>query len=289
MLAVLPQQIVNGLSLGSSYALVALGLALVFGVLRIPNFPHGELYMLGASFTYVLVALGVNFWLAVPAAGVAVVIVGIVLDQVAYRRIDTGGNLGLMIAALAASTVLQQTATIVWGAEPHTTRQPLDAVYRTPYFSIGAYQLVILAATAASCLLVWLVLHRSRLGLAIRAMAQNRPAALLMGIELGRVRVATFAIGSLIGGVAGALLGAMFPIYPTMGLNPVLKAFIVLVIGGVGSLLGAIAGGMLLGVLEVLVAGYVSSQLQDIGTFTILVLMLIFRPNGLFGRAEVVR
>jgi len=289
MLGLLPQQIVNGLSLGSSYALVALGLTLVFGVLHIPNFPHGELYMLGASFTYVLVALGVNFWLAVVAASLAVVVVGIVVDQVAYRRIDTGGNLSLMIAALAASTVLQQAATIIWGAEPHTTRVPFDAVYRTPFFSITAYQLVILGATVVCWLFVWLVLHRSRLGLAIRAMAQNRSAAVLMGIELIWVRVATFAIGSLIGGVAGALLGAMFPIYPTMGLNPVLKAFVVLVIGGVGNLWGAIVGGFLLGILEILVAGYVSSQLQDIGTFTILVLVLIFRPNGLFGRADVVR
>lgn len=285
----LPQQIVNGLSLGSSYALIALGLTLVFGVLKIPNFPHGELYMLGASFTYVLVQLGLNFWLAVAVATLGVGVVGIVLDQVAYRRIDTGGNLSLMISALAASVVLQQVATLVWGAEPHTTRIPLDDVYRLPVFSIGAYQLVILAATLACWGFVWLVLHHSRLGLAIRAMAQNRDAAALMGIDLLKVRVATFAIGALIGGVAGALLGAVFPIYPTMGLNPVLKAFVVLVIGGVGNLGGAVAGGFLLGILEILVAGYISSQLQDIGTFTILVLVLIFRPNGLFGRAEVVR
>jgi branched-chain amino acid transport system permease protein len=289
MLAMLPQQIVNGLSLGSSYALVALGLTLVFGVLRIPNFPHGELYMLGASFTYVLVGLGVEFWIAAALSAVAVAVVGIVLDQVAYRRIDLGGNLSLMISALAASTLLQQIATIIWGAEPHTTRVPIDYVFRMPFFSIGAYQLVILAATIACWAFVWLVLHRSRLGLAIRAMAQNRMAATLMGIELIWVRIATFAIGALIGGIAGALLGAVFPIYPTMGLNPVLKAFVVLVIGGVGNLWGAIVGGFLLGILEILVTGYVSSQLQDIGTFAVLVLVLVFRPNGLFGRAEVVR
>ncbi|SEQ23617.1 amino acid/amide ABC transporter membrane protein 1, HAAT family [Faunimonas pinastri] len=289
MIELLPQQLVNGLALGSSYALIALGLTLVFGVLQIPNFPHGELYMLGASFTYVLVGYGVNFWLAVPIASLGVVLVGILLDQVGYRRIDRGGNLSLMIAALAMSTVLQQVATLLWGAEPHTTRTPFTGILRTPYFSIGIYQIVIFAAALLCWLFVWLVLHRSRLGLAIRAMAQNRTAALLMGIELTWVRIATFAIGALIGGIAGSLLGAAFPIYPTMGLNPVLKAFVILVIGGVGNLWGAIVGGFLLGILEILVAGYISSQLQDIGTFAILVVVLIIRPNGLFGRAEVLR
>jgi len=289
MIELLPQQLINGVALGSSYALIALGLTLVFGVLQIPNFPHGELYMLGASFTYILVASGMNFWLAVPLASLGVVVVGILLDQVGYRRIDKGGNLSLMIAALAMSTVLQQVATILWGAEPHTTPSPLPGVLRTPFFSIGYYQILIFFATLACWLFVWLVLHRSRLGLAIRAMAQNRTAALLMGIDLIWIRIATFAIGSLIGGVAGSLLGASFPIYPTMGLNPVLKAFVILVIGGVGNLWGAIVGGFLLGILEILVAGYISSQLQDIGTFAILVLVLIVRPNGLFGRAEVLR
>lgn len=289
MLDLLPQQLVNGLVLGSSYALIALGLTLVFGVLQIPNFPHGELYMLGASFTYVLVSYGVNFWLAVPIASVAVVVVGILLDQVGYRRIDSGGNLSLMISALAMSTVLQQTATLIWGAEPHTTASPMTGILRTPYFSVGYFQILIFAATIACWLFVWVVLHRSRLGLAIRAMSQNKMAAQLMGIDLIWIRIATFAIGALIGGFAGSLLGASFPIYPTMGLNPVLKAFVILVIGGVGNLWGAIVGGFVLGILEILVSAYISSQLQDIGTFAVLVIVLIIRPNGLFGRAEVLR
>jgi branched-chain amino acid transport system permease protein len=289
MLALLPQQIVNGLALGSSYSLLALGLTLVFGVLQIPNFPHGELYMLGASFTYILVAFGLNFWLAALLSSLAVAVIGIVVDQVSYRRIDTGTGLSLMISALATSIVLQQVAAIAWGSEPHTTATPVQGVLRTPFFSITRYQLVILAATLLCWLLVWAVLNHSRLGLAIRAMAQNRSAALLMGIEMAWVRVATFAIGSLIGGIAGALLGASFPIYPTMGLNPVLKAFVILVIGGVGNLWGAIAGGFMLGIIEILVAGYISSELQDIGTFAILVAVLLVRPTGLFGRAEIER
>jgi branched-chain amino acid transport system permease protein len=136
---------------------------------------------------------------------------------------------------------------------------------------------------------VWLVLNRSRLGLCIRAVAQNRSAAQLMGIDLEVTRMATFAIGAAIGGLAGALLGASLPIYPTMGINPILKAFVVLVIGGVGSLWGAVLGGLLLGLVEVMVAGYFSSELQDIGTFMVLVALLLFKPEGLLGKAEVDR
>lgn len=289
MLSLLPQQLINGLTLGSTYALVALGLTLVFGVLLIPNFAHGELYMLGAFATYALVAHGTNFWLAVVLATVLVMAIGVALDRIVFRPLEGGPPLSLMIAALAASIILQQTATIIWGSEPQTTPNPIQGSWRTDWFSVSYYQLFIIALTMLAWGAVWLVLNRSRLGLAIRAVAQNRPAAQLMGIELTHVRIATFAIGALLGGLGGALLGANFPIYPTMGINPVLKAFVVLVIGGIGNLWGAIFGGLLLGVVEVMVAGYISSELQDVGTFLILVLVLLLRPQGLFGRVVIER
>lgn len=285
----LAQQLVNGLALGSCYALVALGLTLVFGVLLIPNFPHGELYMFGASITYTLTVLGLNFWLSAVAGTLAATAIGVMLDYVAYRPIERRDTLSLLIAALAASIVLQEVASIIWGSELHTTPSPLTGVLRTRLFSITSYQLLIGAVTIIAWLGLWLVLNRSRLGLAVRAVAQNRAAAQLMGIDLGQVRVATFALGAMLGGVAGALLGASFPIYPTMGVNPILKAFVVLVIGGVGNLWGAVAGGLLLGIVETLVAGYISSELQDIGTFAVLVLVLLIRPQGLLGQAEVER
>lgn len=285
----LPQQLVNGLALGSTYALIALGLTLVFGVLLIPNFAHGELYMLGAFSTYALSASGMNFWLAVLVATALVAIIGIVLDKVVFRPLEHSTALSLMIAALAASIILQQFATIVWGSEPRTTPNPIPGNLRTLWFSISYYQLFIIAVMLLAWGGVWMVLNRSRLGLSIRAVAQNREAAQLMGIELTKVRIATFAISAIIGGAAGALLGANFPIYPTMGVNPVLKAFVVLVIGGIGNLWGAIFGGLLLGVVEVMVAGYISSQLQDVGTFLVLVLVLLLRPDGLFGRPLIER
>ncbi|MFG1265064.1 branched-chain amino acid ABC transporter permease [Xanthobacter aminoxidans] len=289
MLELLPQQLVNGIALGSTYALVALGLTLIFGVLLIPNFAHGEFYMLGAFITYSLVAAGFNFWLAMATSVICVMALGCLVDRLVFRPIEDAPALSLMISALAASIILQQIATLAWGTEARTIPAPLAGVVRTPLFAITHMQLVVLGGVASAFAAVWLVLHRSRLGLAIRATAQNRDAALLMGISMWQVRYATFAMGAALGAIAGALLGATFPIYPTMGVNPVLKAFVVLVIGGIGSLWGAVAGGLFLGVAEVLVAGYVSSELQDIGAFAILVLVLMLRPQGLFGRAQMER
>lgn len=289
MLELLPQQLVNGLALGSTYALVALGLTLIFGVLLIPNFAHGEFYMLGAFMTYALVAAGMNFWLAMLVAVSCVMMLGCLVDRLVFRPIETAPALSLMISALAASIILQQVATLIWGTEARTIPAPLTGVIRTTLFAVTQLQLVVMGSLAAAFAAVWLVLHRSRLGLAIRATAQNRDAAMLMGISMTQVRFATFAIGAGLGAIAGALLGATFPIYPTMGVNPVLKAFVVLVLGGIGSLWGAVFGGLVLGVAEVLVAGYIASELQDIGAFALLVLVLLVRPQGLFGRAQVER
>jgi len=289
MFDLLPQQLINGLALGSTYALVALGLTLIFGVLLIPNFAHGELYMLGAFMTYVWVALGVPFWLATLLAVVLVMGLGGVLDRCVFRPLESASALSLMIAALATSIILQQAATLIWGTEPRTIPAPLTGVLRFVSFAVTQLQLVVMACVAAAFTVLWLVLHRSRLGLAIRATAQNTDAARLMGISMTQVRFATFAMGAALGALAGALLGATFPIYPTMGINPVLKAFVVLVLGGIGSLWGALSGGLLLGIAEVLVAGYIASELQDIGAFAILVLVLLIRPQGLFGRVQVER
>lgn len=289
MWELLPQQVVNGLALGSTYALLALGLTLVFGVLLIPNFAHGELYMLGGFVSYTLVALGINFWFAALAAALLVAAVGVLLDRVVFKPIDGAPSLSLMIAALAASIILQQAATMIWGAEPRTTPNPVPGLVRTAYFSVTYYQIVLFAGLVLVFGALWIFLHRSRMGLAIRAASQNKDAALLMGIDMDQVRLCTFAIGAGIGGLAGALLGASFPIFPTVGVTPVLKAFVVVVLGGMGSLWGAVAAGLFLGMTEIMVAAYVSSMLQDIGAFLILILVLLIRPQGLFGTRRIER
>ncbi|SNT22028.1 amino acid/amide ABC transporter membrane protein 1, HAAT family [[Luteovulum] sphaeroides subsp. megalophilum] len=289
MIDLFVQQLVNGLALGSTYALVALGLTLIFGVLLIPNFAHGEFYMLGAFLTYAMVLAGTNFWLAMALAVGAVILLGCLVDRLAFKPVEQAPPLSMMISALAASIILQQSAMLIWGGEARTIPAPVTGVLRTPFFIVTWMQLIVMASLLLAAAGVWLVLNRSRLGLAIRAVAQNRDAALLMGISMFQVRLATFAIGAALGAIAGALLGATFPIYPTMGVNPVLKAFVVLVLGGIGSLPGAVFGGLFLGVVEVMVAGYISSELSDIGAFAILVAVLLLRPQGFFGQAQVER
>jgi branched-chain amino acid transport system permease protein len=283
------QQLVNGITLGSTYALVALGLTLIFGVLLIPNFAHGEFYMVGAFLTYSLNQFGFNFWLSLVVATGAVIVLGFLVDRIAFKPLEKAPPLSLMISALAASIIIQQTAVLVWGNEARTIPSPVTGVLRTPFFVLTWMQVIVISSLVLSTLGVWLVLNRSRLGLAIRAVAQNRDAALLMGISMFHVRFATFAIGASLGAIAGALLGATFPIYPTMGVNPILKAFAVLVLGGIGSLKGAIIGGLVLGIVEVMIAGYISSELSDIGAFTILVAVLLLRPQGFFGKIQVER
>ncbi|GMG85392.1 branched-chain amino acid ABC transporter permease [Paralimibaculum aggregatum] len=289
MLELLPQQLANGLALGSTYALVAMGLTLIFGVLLIPNFAHGELYMLGGFLTYAGVTAGLDFWLAAVLATVLVMGLGVLVDRITFKPLEQASGLSLMISALAMSIVLQQIATITWGTEPRTIPNPVPGILRTPFASLTYHKLLIIAVMVLGAVGLWAILNRTRLGLSIRAVSQNRDAALLMGIEMWKVRAATFAIGAAFGALAGALLGAAFPIYPTMGVIPVLKALVVLVLGGIGSIPGAILGGLLLGVAEVLIAGYISSELQDIGAFVILVAMLLVRPQGLFGRAQIER
>jgi branched-chain amino acid transport system permease protein len=272
------QQLVNGITLGSTYALVALGLTLIFGVLLIPNFAHGEFYMVGAFLTYSLNQFGFNFWLSLVVATGAVIVLGFLVDRIAFKPLEKAPPLSLMISALAASIIIQQTAVLVWGNEARTIPSPVTGVLRTPFFVLTWMQVIVISSLVLSTLGVWL-----------RAVAQNRDAALLMGISMFHVRFATFAIGASLGAIAGALLGATFPIYPTMGVNPILKAFAVLVLGGIGSLKGAIIGGLVLGIVEVMIAGYISSELSDIGAFTILVAVLLLRPQGFFGKIQVER
>lgn len=283
------QQVINGLVLGSTYSLIALGLTLVFGVLLIPNFAHGEFYMLGGLFTYQFVALGLGFWVAVALAIVIVVAIGLLLDAMVFRPLASSSGLTLMIAALASAIILQQAAAIGWGSEPRTTPPPFRGALAIGNATISYYQIMFISVMFAAWAGLTVMMRRSRLGLAIRAVSQNSDAARLMGIDLSHIRYATFAIGACLGALAGGLLSATVPVYPEMGINPVLKAFVILVLGGIGNLWGAILGGLFLGIVEVMVTGYIASEYQDIGTFLILVVVLLIRPNGLLGKAEVER
>jgi len=298
---VLLQQILNGLILGSLYALVALGYTMVYGILELINFAHGEIVMLGAlvSVTVLaaLAAAGVPVALALPlalAAAMAVcVVAGVLVERVAYRPLRNAPRLAPLITAIGVSIVLQNLAMIVWGRQYLSFPPVLDIqIYELYGATVTNVQVLIVAVAGVTMGGLLLLVKRTRLGRAMRATAQNREVAGLMGVDVNRVIAATFAVGSALAAVAGLLIAAYYGIaHYNMGFMLGLKAFSAAVLGGIGNIPGALLGGLLLGVIESLGAGYIGdltggflgSHYQDIFAFFILILVLIFRPSGLLG------
>jgi branched-chain amino acid transport system permease protein len=298
---VLLQQLVNGLILGSLYAMVALGYTMVYGILELINFAHGEIVMLGAMVSVtvlgVLAGVGAPLALALPlslAAAVAVcVATGVTVERVAYRPLRNAPRLAPLITAIGVSIVLQNLAMIVWGRQYLSFPPILDVqIYEWHGATVTNIQLLIVAVAAVTMGGLLILVNRTRLGRAMRATAQNREVAGLMGVDANRVIAATFALGSALAAVAGLLIAAYYGIaHYNMGFTLGLKAFSAAVLGGIGNIPGALLGGLLLGIIESLGAGYIGdltggflgSHYQDIFAFFILILVLVFRPSGLLG------
>lgn len=298
---ILFQQVLNGLILGSLYALVALGYTMVYGILELINFAHGEVVMLGAMVAVtVLAALagaGVPVPLAVAAALAVTVpvcmLTALVIERVAYRPLRKAPRLAPLITAIGASIVLQNLAMIVWGRQYLAFPAVFELqVYDLAGVTLTNVQLVIVITAALAMGGLLLLVNRTRLGRAMRATAQHQEVAGLMGVDVNHVIATTFAVGAALAAVAGLLIAAYYGIaHYNMGFLLGLKAFTAAVLGGIGNIPGAVLGGILLGVLESLGAGYVGdltggflgSHYQDIFAFFILILVLVFRPSGLMG------
>ena len=298
---VLLQQLINGLILGSLYALVALGYTMVYGILELINFAHGEIVMLGSLVAVTMLGLLAGFGVPVPlallgalgTAMVVCVVTGVLVERVAYRPLRSAPRLAPLITAIGVSIVLQNLAMILWGRQYLSFPPVLDpVVYEVGGATVSNVQLLIVVVAAATMGGLLLLVHRTRLGRAMRATAQNREVAGLMGVDVNRVIAATFAVGSALAAVAGLLIAAYYGIaHYAMGFMLGLKAFSAAVLGGIGNIPGALLGGLLLGIIESLGAGYIGdltggflgSHYQDIFAFFILILVLIFRPSGLLG------
>ncbi|MDP9365986.1 MAG: branched-chain amino acid ABC transporter permease [Chloroflexota bacterium] len=287
------QQFVNALGLGSIYALVAIGLAMVFGILRLINFAHGEVLMLGAFAAYYLAQAGLPFPAVALLAVLATVAVGLLMERVAYRAIRGAPDVALLLTSLAVSIVLQNGALLAFDAQPKPF--PTPAAIQQQVTVGGGVQVSVtnLVTTGVALLLMALLtlfVTRTRLGIAMRAAAENAMAAQLMGINLTTVIVAAFAIGSALAGVAGILWGARVGrIEPLMGFIPVLKAFVATVIGGFGSIPGAVLGAYLLGFGEIYLVALLPGELsgyRDAFVFAALIVILLFRPQGILGSTE---
>ena len=288
MTAVVLQQVVNGVTIGVVYALIAIGLTLVFGILGVINFAHGEFYMIGAFLTYTLtVRLGLEYFLALALTIAGGAAVGLLAERLAVRPLKGRHMFTVVLSTLGLSIFLENGALLVWGPDP----REIELAWGSRPLLIGGVVITFLRvavlATAAALIvaLTWFI-RRTTWGMAMRAVAANRDAAALMGIPVDRVYAITFAVGSALAGVAGGLLGAMFTIEPTMGEWAVVKAFSVVIMGGMGHVPGAVLGGIILGVAESLGAGFLpggTSYKDGIG-YAILILVLLCRPQGLFGR-----
>jgi branched-chain amino acid transport system permease protein len=300
---ILIQQLVNGLVLGSMYALIALGYTMVYGVLNLINFAHGEVLMIGAMTGWALLQLIqkispdmpglLQLAIAIIGAVPVCVIVSVLIERVAYRRLRNAPRLAPLITAIGISILLQTIAMMIWGRNP----LPFPQVLPTEPWHIGGAlitptQVLLLFLAAAGMVGLSLLVERTRMGRAMRAVAENPRVAALMGVDANRVILITFAIGASLAAVAGVMWAANYASAQfAMGFVPGLKAFSAAVLGGIGNIYGAMLGGILLGMIESLGAGYIGdltagvlgSHYQDIFAFVVLILVLTLRPSGLMG------
>ena len=294
------QQIINGLTIGSIYALVALGYTMVYGILGLINFAHGDVVMVGAMVALAVVSqlVGVLPGPVVALIGLAVAAVtcmglGYCIERIAYRPLRNAPRLAPLITAIGVSIVLQQLAMMIWGRGYHPVPALLPSGAHDFFGAqINDLQLLIMATAALTMTALMLLVHRTRLGRAMRATAENPSIAALMGVNVDRVISITFVIGSALAALAGVMISTHYGIaHNTMGFVLGLKAFTAAVLGGIGNLGGAVVGGLLLGLIEALGAGYVGdltggvfgSNYQDVFAFIVLIVVLVFRPSGLLG------
>src|SRR5215211_369516 len=297
------QQLVNGLTLGSVYALLALGYSIVYGILKLLNFAHGEVYMMGAFMGYfTLSALGGASSPALPvslvlvlmflAAGLSAGVLGVAIERFAYRPLRNAPRIAPLISALGVSFFLQSSALLLFGADfrSYETYEYIDlasGIHWGP-LNISVVRITVILTAVALMLGLTLLVGRTRLGKAMRATAFDREAAAMQGIDVDRVIVSTFFIGSALAGAAGVMVGLVFyKVYHLMGFIAGLKGFTAAVVGGIGSIPGAMLGGILIGLAEAFITGYVSSTFQDVFVFSILIVLLLVRPSGLLGKADI--
>ena len=284
------QQLINGLMLGASYALVAIGYTLIFGVLRLLYFAHGEVFMVGAFVGLYLVVLGhANNYVALIGAMVACGLLGIVAVYVSVRPVPKDRPLAPLISTIGLTIILQNLAVYIFGGQqmafPETIKQEL---YHLGPVTISSVQIFILVTAITLMLALWLFIERSKTGRAIRATAENHETAALLGVDVNRVVLITFVIGSGIAGVAGVLDGIKNSgVSPFMGLGAAVKGLIVMLLGGLGNVPGAMVAGLMLGMIEILSAAYIGTTERDFFSFLILILILLYKPTGLFGTRTI--
>ena len=279
-------QFINGLNIGSIYALIALGYTMVYGIAKLINFAHGDVIMVGAYISFISMKFGLPWWLAVIISIVACAILGVLMEKVAYKPLRKASRISLLITAIGISYLLQNAFQLIFGANP----QPYHAFITLPALNLGGISIqanyyITFSVSVVLMILLTLFVNKTTMGKAMRAVSEDEGAAKLMGINVDTTISLTFAIGCALAAIAGILYANCYPmINPTLGSLPGIKAFIAAVLGGIGSIPGAVIGAFILGMVEAMTKAYISSQLTDTIVFAILILMLVFKPAGILGK-----
>lgn len=285
------QYVINGLIVGGAYALIGIGLTLILGIMNVVNFAHGEMYMLGAYFLYTFFSLmDINFYFSILLAIAAVMVIGFLCEKIILKPLRKRSVETVMLAMIGVSLLFQNMAMLSWTAVPQSIRSPFppEAIIIGGLYFIPQ-RILVIAIAFLFVILTHLLLKKTKLGKAMRATFLDRETASLMGINSNRIYSFTFVLGAGLAAASGALLGPIFTVHPYTGNLANLKAFTIVIFGGLGSFTGAITAGLLLGIFESLGAGYVSSGYQDAVGFLMLILILIVKPTGLFGKIGITR
>ena len=285
-LSIFFEQILNGVIIGSMYALIGSGIALVYGTMRVLNLAHGEFYMLGGYFTfYLFVTFGLPAWLAIPLAMAAAFLVGALIQRLAIRSLlgREGWMFSTIAATLGLSIFLQNLALLVFGEQFQNLPYYLDGTLAIGPIRLPMQRVLIFVVALATIAAMTYILKRTRLGWAIRATAQDRDAAQVVGIPAERIYMITFGLAAALGAVAAAMLAPIYAINPWSGMPILLKGFVVVILGGLGSFPGAIAGGLILGMVEAIGVQLTASEWRDVISFALMIAVIWWRPWGLFG------
>jgi branched-chain amino acid transport system permease protein len=280
------QQIFNGLVVGSIYTLIALGLTTIFGILGIAHFAHGSVAMFGGYLVYFLIAaLGIGLLPSFILAMLCGALLGIVLERVAYYPVRNAPPINSFIIALGLTLIIEKANLLAFGPDQIIVPTPFGRVFNLGGVTMPELRIYVLVTAAVLVGGMTLLIQRTWIGRAVRAVAQNRPAAILMGINVNSVSMFVFALSSALGVAAGVLIGALFAVAPGVSEGLVVKGFAVLILGGLGSIPGAIVGGMVLGVTEAFAAAFISSGYKDVISFLLMIGVLLVRPEGLMRRS----
>ncbi|MBU2959102.1 branched-chain amino acid ABC transporter permease [Paracoccus sp. 1_MG-2023] len=280
------QQIINGIAIGGVYVLIALGLTIVFGILGIAHFAHGSVSMFGGYLTFFLVVQqGLPLVLAIAIALVTGMVLGVLIELLAYRPLRNANHINAFIVALGLTMMVEGANLQFFGAEQIVIPTNASRVFDIGGLTLPELRLYVILGAAVLIAAMTIFVEETKTGQAIRAVAENRDAAILMGINVQMIPLVVFAISTALGVAAGVMVGSLFAIAPGVGEGLVVKGFAVLILGGLGSIPGAVVGGIVLGVTEALAAGFISSAYKDVIAFIVMIAVLLLRPQGLMGRA----